>query len=63
LSDQYHSDKGLLGTICQLGTTLFKGTVSVSLSDPPCKDDNTQFTTTTLKTYSDKNVEDIFAFF
>ena len=45
----YNSDKALLGTICQLGTTFFKGTVSLILSDPPCRDDNAQFTTTTLQ--------------
>ena len=34
---------------------MIKGTVSVSLSDPPCKDSNDRFTTVPLK--SDKNVE------
>ena len=30
-----------------------KGIVSVILSDPPCKDDNTRFTTVPLKALSD----------
>ena len=32
----------------------FKGTVSVVLSDPPCKDGNAWFTTVPLKALSDQ---------
>ena len=39
---------------CTLYQGDIKGTVSVNSSDPPCKDGNARFKTSTLKTVSDK---------
>ena len=37
-------------TLCQANQhSIFKGTVSVISSDPPCKDNNARFTTVFLK--------------